>query len=332
MPTEIPDPKTGGCGPELSSLLTRDFWLQKKVWVPASVLLIIGVILTVALVPPSFSYVGYNELAFKKNTISNKVDNSTVYENGRYFWGVSVEPLTFPSKYQLIAYKGNDLLIFSTIGTEFPIEVDVYWKFANENLAKIFGKFGKDYNKPFTDKIKASIKNTAPKFTVDQYIANRSYIAETMLNDINTDLSEVHLHINPHKFLLKRIDFPSNIKDKFLRTAVQALENAKALLQQEVELINKETEELIEEIQANITIVNQLAKAQADAIIKSAEADASKIIQEATGDGINYLFEQLNVTNPMDRDKMFQILTILDNENDPKVLIGELGALLTVST
>ena len=152
-----------------------------------------------------------------------------------------------------------------------------------------------------------------------------------MFNEINTDLSEVHLQIDPHKFLLKRIDFPPNIKDKFLRTAVQDLENDKALLQQEVDLINKKTEQMIEEIQANITIVNQLASAQADAIIKTAEADASKIIQEATGDGINYLFEQLNVTNSLDRDKMFQILTILDNENDPKVLIGKLGALLTIS-
>ena len=101
------DPETGGCSPScpsvLDEVLTQDFWLQKKVWVPVSVVLFIGVILTIALVPASFSYVEYDELALKKNTVSNKVDNSIVYENGRYFWGVSVEPLTFPSKYQLIS-------------------------------------------------------------------------------------------------------------------------------------------------------------------------------------------------------------------------------------
>lgn len=46
------------------------------------VILGLGVILTIALVPPSFSYVEWNQWALKRNSVTNNVDYSRVY--GKY--------------------------------------------------------------------------------------------------------------------------------------------------------------------------------------------------------------------------------------------------------
>ena len=130
-----------------------------------------------------------NQIAFKKNTITNNVDQSKVYTNGRYVWGPSNEPLTFPIIKQIIVFK--NLLAFSKKGLEFSITINIYYRLKKENLSMIFTDFGTNYHNAFTDASKASIKNSAPYFFVDEYTTKRKYIKNYFLNELNKDFNKI---------------------------------------------------------------------------------------------------------------------------------------------
>lgn len=306
-------------------------WMKGKVFLGiGGCLLITGVILMIILLPLSFAYIEYNEIAFKKNTISNRVDTSEVYANGRHMWGPAYDKIAFTSTYQLESFSGTELSVFSSNGLDFPIEVDVYYKLEPENLALIFDDVGTAYEERLRALIESSLKNTATKFEVDDYVTNRTNITQAMYDGLNVDLAELFISIEPYKFLLKKVAFPDDVDQVFLNTAVQELENEKALLEQDVALTIRETNRLIEEIDGNITVVTVTAEAEAEAIVNIAQAEAGKIIQEATGVGINYMFTVLNITQAEERQKLFELFAILDNKNGVQILSGNINPLVNV--
>jgi regulator of protease activity HflC (stomatin/prohibitin superfamily) len=200
------------------------------------------------------------------------------------------------------------------------------------NLPAIFSEFGLGFSTRLYDAVKASIKNTAPEFDVNDYLNNRTEIADLFLVNLNADLQLLHIDVKPYKFLLQYLDFPENLKQKFLSTAVQETNNQKALLQQQVDLIQKETDRIVEGIQANITIINQNGTSTADVLIKNAQSLANNILLSATGQGLAYLFQELNLTNSTDRKKLFELMTLLDSQTNPRVIVGNFGGNIIIGT
>jgi len=288
----------------------------------------LALLLLVIMLPLSFTYVEFNEVAFKKSTIDNLVDTDNSYGAGRYFWGLSTTAVTFPSVYQRIDMRDGDLLIFSSAGSEFVIECDVYYRLALDRLPIIFREVGLNFHERFSGAVRASIKNTAPEFTVDDYIKNRTVIADRMFIKLREDLAALNQDIIPYKFLLLSFEFPPELRSKFLDTAVQEQLNKKAQFQQEVDLIQKSTEQLLEAVRANRTIIIQNGTATTDVLIKNAQADADKIRLEATGQGISDLFTTLSITDANDRKMLFDLLTILDIHSTPQLIIGDVGVII----
>lgn len=304
--------------------------ILKPILITCGVVCGIGILLAIFLLPFSFSYIEFNEFAFKKDTITNNVDESQTYTAGRYLWGPSFQPVTFPSIYKQFKYKGSDLAVFSDQGLEFNLDCDVYYRINQDDLAAIFSDFGTSYETRFRDALKASIKNTGPLFKVDDYIIQRKNITRTMLTNMNEDLAGLHLHIDPYKFLMLQINFPQIIKNKFLQTAIQELNNEKASLQQEVELIIKDTEQLVAEVNANITIIESTSSAQATVLIKNAEAESIKIQQQATGTGIRGMFDIMNITLQSERERFFELMTLIDSDSDVRIIVGDMNSILSI--
>jgi regulator of protease activity HflC (stomatin/prohibitin superfamily) len=232
--------------------------------------------------------------------------------------------------YQELSYRNGDLRVFSQGGLEFDLECDVFYRLEEENLPAIFKDYGLAFKDRLYDAVKASIKNTAPEYTVNDYLKNRTLIEDEFLTRLNADLESMHIDVKAHKFLLQYFDFPENLKQKFLSTAVQEQVNQKALLQQEVDLIQKGTDHLVEAIQANITIIAQNGTSTADVLVKNAQALANAIQLSATGKGLAYLFSELNMTDVGDRKKLFEFMSILDSVSKPRVIVGDFSGKLVL--
>ena len=310
------------------------------IWICLSCCLVVGILLTVILIPLSFSYVEWNELALRKNSLTNKVDRSEVFANGRYFWGLTISPLIFPSTFQLISFRGQDLAVFAGAGDqnrsagaglEFFIEADIWYRLDRDLIPEIFNDFGTIYHDRLVDAIRASIKNTAPEFSVDDFVSRRPTIAHQMWLELNKDLTDLHLRIEEDKFLLNSIYFPNSLILKFQETVLKKLSIDQALLNRDVNLYQKGTEELVQAIEANITVIQQTGLAQAEAVVLEANATSVRIYQEALGIGLQQLVSSLNITDSKTRTKMFQLFTILDNPQAEKVIVGDDQGLLRVS-
>merc|ERR1740129_1392250 len=80
----------------------------------------------------SFNYVEYDELAFKRSTTYNKVDQSEVYDNGRYVWGFNHEKVSFPKLFQS---EELTLSVANKEGVMVNLDVSFWWRLDEDDLS-----------------------------------------------------------------------------------------------------------------------------------------------------------------------------------------------------
>jgi len=313
-----------------------------KVGVMIGVLFVVLIVVIVPLVVTSLGDVEWDTFAFRKSTITNVVDRSKVYTYGRHMWGPSTTSVVFPRYYQAITFQGYDLQVFAgkgnntmdnsttTAGLEFAIECSIYYRLNQDNLAKIFDNWGLTYHDRFVDAVRASIKNTAPEFSVDDYVERRQDIVDRLFEEVNRDLDGLHIQIEPGKLVLKRVIFPDSVLNKYAETVLKKVEIENEILNRDVELFEKETEEILEGIRGNMTLIMTDANATAAAVVLEANAAVVRIRQEALGRGINHMMSRLNITDETTRNKVFQLYTIEDNVSKEKILLGDGNNLISV--
>ncbi len=311
------------CGPVSKSNVC------KCITITTIVIVILGLLLLIILVPLSLKTVEYDNMAFKKNTLTNKVHTDRVYYNGRYTWGPSYAAITFPSIYNLIKFRDNDILVFSDQGVEFSIECNIYYLLNESNVADIYNRFGTAYNTRIIDEMRSSIKNTGPMFSVKEYISNRGHITSIMLANLNRDLTSYHIYIEPQYFSLLKIVFPDAIKDTFLQTAIQTLNNEKSLLQRQVDLTMKETEQQLATINSQINITRNQGYYQSLSIVEKAKIDANSILFNATANGMKNFIQALNISDQKQQRQILELIALIDNPTPPtKLLFGEINTIV----
>ena len=79
----------------------------------------------------SFSYVEYDEYAFKKSTTTNLVDKSEVYDNGRYLWGFDHTKVVFPKLFQL---QELNLSVANEEGVSVNVAVSFWYRLPKDDL------------------------------------------------------------------------------------------------------------------------------------------------------------------------------------------------------
>jgi len=303
-------------------------WCFCGIEVVSLILLAVASLLILILVPLSFAYVEWDEIAFKKNQYTNSVDKDKIYTNGRYNWGIAYNtPLTFPAQYVNIVF--SELLVFSKNGLEFAIQCSLQYKLPRNasDLKQLYDEYNTNYHDQISNMAKATIKRVVPKYSVQDYSLKREQIARDINSALTVDGKKIWIDIPNFKFQLLQITFPDDIKSKFLSNAIQIQKNEKAKFEQEADVIRKETETLVSEVQANITRINASAEAQSKQIVVSANALSFTIVTSAESEGIDNLFETLNVTTTSVKEKYLQLFAILDNDNS-KLVVGDISALI----
>lgn len=265
-------------------------WLCPTIWV----LLGVGCILTIALVSESFVGVEYDQYGFKKNTLNNEVDLSTVYEHGQYFWGPSYDVVTFPRQY---IRETLQLSIFPSNGLEFDITVVFYWKVRRNELAELYKKFTTTYRSQLESRANAKIKNRAPDFSIEQYITERAMITHELHKVLQQELDLIHIDAPEDKFFLLDVNLPKSIRERDLDTAVREQQNLEEQNKQLVVDVQKETQRQQQVIIANATITALKANSQAENIILQAYAVGNRTVTDADSAGSNKFFQELNITD-----------------------------------
>jgi len=265
------------------------------VWIVGGIIFGIIAIVSIILISLSFSYVEYNELAFKKNKTTNEVDNSQVYTNGRYFWGVGYSAFTFPSTAITESFTDDGkgaLSIFTEAGLSVKIECSFQYRLIPEELADLFDRYGISYGQQVVNIARSILKNVAPGFTTEQYYSQRKQISETFKAALTKNLHD-QAHVEVLFFQLRKITFSTGVANKLLQTLVQNQINLQESYLQNATLIRKQTVTLQEETLANVTRIQSVANADASLIKQQADTNAFRIRLQSKQQALGHLFDTL---------------------------------------
>jgi len=268
----------------------------------------------IPLICTSFEYVQYNELAFKKNTLTNKVDTTQVYRNGRYSVGPSVDMVRFPRTYQKVEFSGAKALqVFNAEGLSVGLDASFFFKIQEANLPKMFSAYGTNIVSKALAIAESTLKNSAVTFTIEQYLKNRSIITQTFNRNMTAAMNTIYLDVDDYKFQLRQITFPDQIRNKYLDAAVVLQREKQFQFEQEAKLIRDNTIKLTKATKANTTVITREAEARSARIVAVAKANADELVSTARGKGIAIALSNLTVTESADRKMFIKLMAMLDN-------------------
>lgn len=262
---------------------------RKPILICGSCLLVTALLLTMIMVPLSYTYIEWNEFGFKKNTLDNEVDINEVFGPGRYHWGLTYSAVIFPSTYQA---ENLSVLVFTRAGIEVALDVAFQWRYTHELLPYAYGEFGLEVADAVLTFAESELKNVGPEFDTNQYfrertrVAQRLYeaLAETFLGSIKVELA---------KLQLLDVTFGQEQQERYLNAASQLQDNLREQFVQNHTLVRSETVSLQAQTRANITVTEAEAEADVQLVQEQARAEALLIETDARRVALRSLYDTL---------------------------------------
>jgi hypothetical protein len=286
------------------------------------------VLLICICVPLHFSYVDRQHFAFKKNTLTNFVDTTEIFENGRYGWGTDQTSVQFPATYRLVEFSGNgSALTFFTDAGEISVGVAFMYRLGKANLAKLYKEYGLAYHDRVRSIAQSELRNTATNFTIRQYQEERWNVSIGMYNALAVALPALgYVDVEPGMFWLKEINLPATVSNKKL----QVFQNEQLLITQLFEQTSRQYR--IQSNQSIITVENAVAVEIMNATVVAEQQKAAaaathfQLVQSELGVQLASMAAALGITNTNSTDTLLKYMSLLDG--DVTLLSGVSGAVL----
>ncbi|KAL5005783.1 hypothetical protein ScPMuIL_016941 [Solemya velum] len=300
---------------------------------------IMGLLLAIGLFSGSFRYIEYYQMALKKSRISGVVDRSTTYLPGCYILGPDTELIFFKGDAHNVDIRTS---IFTRDDLIINIDFHLQYFLKPDELGVLHSKFETDYNPVLVKIIESTVKNEAAQFSVDNYRLNRTYLEQFFFRAVHRvlggnccpsccskscpgDLQCVNCqplgscdpayHVDVRYFQMSQIEVPNEVFEQFLRQTLLVVENEKAILTQEHDVVVKETERLVQAIHNEAAVIRQNGTAQASLIRARAEADYELITQPVYAKALKSMFSHLNIKQ-MDQQLSLMLIRTLDEKKD----------------
>lgn len=286
---------------------------------PAIVLsvLAVGSLLTIILVPMSFSRIEYWEYGLQKRKTSGVVDYSRVYGAGRHLNG----PLNTFIKYQADAHfvSLEELSVFSagqtesSIGLEFVLDVDFTFLLKKDEIPEVHQELARQYETVIVSRTRDAIKNEAIFVTFTEYFQKRLDVEKRFRKAVETRWEEApSLHATLDTFNLGRIRIPETVAAKQLEARVQNERNSRESFLQQAEIQRELTQVEVNSIQLEREKILRTAEARASLIKAMAVSQASQIQADAANNGTQHLYETAGFTEQNHKISFSYIRTLMN--------------------
>ena len=282
--------------------------------------LISGILLTVILVPLSFSYVEYYEYGLNQRKTTGSVDLSRVYDAGRYSTG----PDHHFIKYQADAHyeEFNELSVFSaggsneSIGLEFVIDVDLTFFLIEDEVALVHKELATNYRNIIVSRAKDAIKNEAIFVTFTEYFQARKTVESRFAEAVQARWKEEpSMHCTLDQFHVGRIRIPETVAQKQLEATLQNERNDREQFLQQAKIEREKTAVDVNAINLEKEKVLRTAEAEASLLRSKAKSEADKIRAEAQVNGTRILFNSADIVT-QEHMTSFTYIRALRNRDD----------------
>ena len=124
--------------------------------------------------------------------------------------------------------------------------------------------------------------------------------------------------------------FPSLLIETSLITALSYQTNEIQIYQQEVDLIIADTAQMKASIDAQTLQTIEFATNEASEIVAKSDAEAIQILLITKSDGIENVCNVLNITTPVDKNKLTRVFAVMDNVHTTTTMLDGVGSSVLV--
>lgn len=278
----------------------------------------LGLILILILVPLSYSKIEYYEGGLLEQRSTSQVDKNKVYRSGNHYVGPDY---TF-EKFEISFQNFNQRLsVFSKVsaddaGSSLFIDVSFQYELRSKDLGDLYKLVALNYESLIETNAIDAIKNTAPLFSIDEFISMREFIEEIFQKNVSKAIDPVFADVKALQ--LRDIITTDEYQESRLEAAIQEESNLKEDYVQEATLVRENTQTEVTKIENDALNVEAEAKAKATVTEESANSEAIRLVNDATTNGLLHMFQELNLTNPEFRQELDYIVTLILSASDNK--------------
>ena len=281
----------------------------------------LGALLVCILVPLSFHYVAYNEYAFVRNKYG-KTDTYGTLSSGRYFYTLNYDLIKFPATLTRISFVNDgSLKIFSNDGFQIRLNIEFWVRIPKDNLGNLYRGYSKNYINSIIGQSTLIIKNFAGtnatgNIPLLEYITNGVQIQNEMAKSLRLHMySVMGVEVREEHFKILSIIIPNNMISQYLSSVVQKQNNFIQKYKQNVEQIVAETDTLVSSINSQTNLTITYAQTNAAQNVSNAESFANSLLAVSRSDGLKYICNKLNITNSVEKTRLFELIAKMDNPN-----------------
>ncbi|KAK9915264.1 hypothetical protein WJX75_006854 [Coccomyxa subellipsoidea] len=257
----------------------------------------------------SFSYIDYYELGLVESRTTQVVDTEHVYSTGRYFNGPDNLFRKFNTDANYIEYP--QLNIFTSDKLDTFIDIYYIYFIKPQEIGALKKEFDLNYDPRIRDVGQSALKNRATMFPTEAYFQNRTLIEDHLYDALQTALTPYHVTV-PQLFL-GHVTIPDAVATKQLSSAKQFEFNAMQVFDSQAQLTRRTTDQMVNAINNNATIILQNATSMADMVVKVAQASALATVSSAKNSGLRMLYDALNVTRGDQKARLDYVQSLLNN-------------------
>ena len=268
--------------------------MEVQCWLISTVVFVVLLVSSI-LIALSFGVLQSTESGIDYNTITQSLDTSKVWGNGRHFIGLGHEFIVFPTNLVTISFSSEQCRTSDGLLVTLSIEFQ-YQLVGGDTLFELYADWGTEYDAGFRNIAKDSIRNVAASFTAFDFFERREAISAAMQVALHDKLTTSH-HATVELFQLQNIDLPIEFQDSIQATEIARQEIQRVINVQNQEVINAQTKIIEAEASAEILTVQAENEAAGYVAQKGAEAYAIGVRLSAEKDAYAAIKATLNFTN-----------------------------------
>ncbi|PVD38516.1 hypothetical protein C0Q70_01131 [Pomacea canaliculata] len=290
------------------------------------VVVVVGLLIFVSILPASFVYVEYYELALARSYISGRVNRERTYYPGCYLLTPDTDLIRFEGTAHFLDLA---LSVSTSDRLSFGLNVTLQYFIKPEELGDLYRDFEDNYRDTVKAITTSTIKNEAVKFSLDEYRLNRSFVEERFKSvifdrlggnccrsccpwhcaqDFDCRSCVLHescqsgMHMEMRHFQMGAVDIPDTISEHYLRQVILQIEAETEHFVQEHLIETKHTEQMKQNILSdadeNVAAaeLQENATAYSNIIRVATRAQYEKEVQLSYMQAMKDMYSRLNIT------------------------------------
>jgi len=253
-------------------------------------------ITTIVLFALSFDTIDVCEMGIKYNANLVTIDEDGIYNNGRYFLGLGLSFIIFPTKLIPIEFIGSSQMrAWSREGQLISIDLGFYYALEREEMINIYKKYGEDYHVRFRQYAVKALKEVTIQYEAEDFFLIRRQIGDHMLAQLRATYRKENLSVE--LFALREIKIPSEFEKKVISKVVEKQKYYTELRQKEIALATAAITVLQGQGAARIRLVKAQATALSEVVIANAEQSGKQLVYEQEADSYGNLSSTLGLNS-----------------------------------